>query len=436
MTTMVLASGGSEPRKRRHGRKSGVDGKKNIDKSKKGENQTGDAKSFEGQKSLLVQLEGETWYNYGSQLPGWNATIKGTAEELSEQRNSSQIDGRSNHPSVVSKYRDMADLIFRKEVELFRKSSSRGSDERWVENTMKRGTLKDRIAAMSVTVSSDPIHNFGVLDGLLQMSGCSSTPTQSNAPSSGGGPAGQTNSRVAQMTAEALEDLFLNTLLPSDRKLLTLSQRPLFRYEGGGGKKTSSQKTLSPRILILWRFEEMVKEKYDIFLRKYMTHTLHEGVVTQKIATLRLAATFLRSIPEGESHLLAMIVNKLGDPEKKTASSAGHELRRVLQQHPNMQLVIAREVQQLCHRPHLSARAQYNCIVFLNQLKLSRDGDDDSSSNNNEIDANIRRNTSKESLPASLIKTYFRFFEVAINKSKNDSSDDSGIKSRLLSALL
>ena len=177
----------------------------------------------------------------------------------------------------------------------------------------------------------------------------------------------------------------------------------------------------------------MLKDKYDMFLRQYMIHTLHEGVVTQKIATLRLASTFLRSVPEGESQLLAMMVNKLGDPEKKTASAAGHELRRVLQQHPNMQQVIAREVQQLCHRPHLSARAQYNCIVFLNQLKLSRADDDDGGDNDNK---DKRHRGVEKSLPASLIKTYFRFFEVAVNKSKNDSSDESGIKSRLLSALL
>ena len=414
---MAVASNESEPRKRRRGRKS--DGEEKIG---------GDSSNFQGQKSLLIQLEGETWYNYGNQIPGWNTT---TADDSSSS-------APKHH--IISKYRAMADLIYRKEVELFRKSSSRGSDERWVENTMKRGTLKDRIAAMSVTISADPIHNLGVLDGLLQMAGCAPPSTnQSNNrsnPGGGGGPAGQTNSRVAQMAAEALEDLFLNTFLPSDRKLLSLSHRPLNRYEsgGGGGKKKSSQKTLSPRILLLWRLEEMLKDKYDMFLRQYMIHTLHEGVVTQKIATLRLASTFLRSVPEGESQLLAMMVNKLGDPEKKTASAAGHELRRVLQQHPNMQQVIAREVQQLCHRPHLSARAQYNCIVFLNQLKLSRADDDNNGDNNDNKDK--RGRGVEKSLPASLIKTYFRFFEVAVNKSKNDISDDSGIKSRLLSALL
>jgi len=93
--------------------------------------------------------------------------------------------------------------------------------------------------------------------------------------------------------------------------------------------------------------------------------------------------------------------------------------------------VVAREVQQLAHRPHLSSRALYNCIIFLNQLRLS---------------------SQDPTLPVSLIKTYFRLFEVAIggvsktsqhskrNKSKQKTEDPSEnhskMKSRLLGALL
>jgi ribosome biogenesis protein MAK21 len=239
----------------------------------------------------------------------------------------------------------------------------------------------------------------------------------------------ETNSRVAQLAAEALEDLFLNTFLPSDRKLMTLAQRPLYLYEGEvatTNKKKKIQKTLSPRILMLWRFEEMVRDKYQNFLRQYFGHTLRDGVEQQKIQALRSAAILLRTVPEGESILLAMIVNKLGDPGKKTASSAGHELHKVLKQHPVMQVVVAREVQQLVHRPHLSNRALYCCIIFLNQLRLDR----------NETKSPGK---GKMSLPASLISTYFRLFELAVKKpasKKEENSGEAGMQSRLLSALL
>lgn len=353
--------------------------------------------------SVLIKFDGaSTWYEYGKDLPGREATVYSDPPQASHQ---------SNH-DLVSKYRAMADSIFQKEIQFAGKNTGRGSDERWVENTMKKGTLKDRIAATSVTVSSDPLHKFYALDGLLSMAGCAES-------------GGKSNSRVAQLSAQALEDLFINTLLPKHRKLIPLTQRPLYLFEASKNGK-NSKKTLSPRILLLWRFEEMIKSKYELFLRNYMSHTFKEGVEMHKIATLQSAAALLVAIPEGESQLLAMIVNKLGDPGKKTAAAAGHQLRLIVQKHPNMQLVIAREVQQLAHRSHLSPKALYNCIAFLNQLKLDK-----------KEEPTKPGGKPSETLPASLIKTYFRLFEVAVQGGKKTSKEsDKGMKSRLLSALL
>ena len=388
--------------KRRRGRKSGgkierseADANTHTDKNV----DSGDITSYKAHDTLLIQLseESPTWFEFGSNLPGRNDTI--AVSPASEK--------------LAAKYRAVADDIYRREVQLVGKGDS--GDDRWVESTIRKGTLKDRIAAMSVLVSNDPVHKFHAIDGLLQMTGSSET-------------GGQANSRVAQLAAEALEDLFLNTLIPSDRKLKTLEQRPLSLFESGD-KNNETKKTLSPRILLLWRFEEMVKEKYNLFLSQYMAHTLREGLEISKIAALRTAGTLLRSLPEGESQILALMVNKVGDPGKKTAAAAGHELRCVLKEHPNMQVVVAREVQQLAHRPHLSSRALYNCITFLNQLKLQRDDGE------NEITSQIQG----ISLPASLIKTYFRLFEVAVNSTAPPGGKDGneiGMKSRLLSALL
>lgn len=379
--------------------------KKNPKKRRRGTEKSDESSSKQSKgggqhKSPLIQLDETTWYDYGKNLPGRNDTIATDPPKPKDQSNS----------ELITKVRAMADVIFQREVQL---SGGGGSkDDRWVENTMRKGTLKDRIAAMSVSVSSSPLSKFYALDGLLAMVGCSES-------------GGKTNSRVAGLTAEALDDLWLNTFLPPDRKLLTLAQRPLYRYyEDKQGK--SSQKTLSPRILLLWRFEEMIKEKYEIYLRKYMMQTLQEGAELQKTAILSSAGNLLSSAPEAEGLLLSMIVNKIGDPGKKTASAAAHQLRLVLQKHPNMQLIVAREVQQLAHRPHLSSRALYNCIVFLNQLKLSKD---------DELDASAKA-FQTEPLPSSLIKTYFRLFEVAVKASKDDKKDGTPMKSRLLSALL
>lgn len=301
-------------------------GKKGNDRSrldgsvKEGSN---GASGYKPHLTPLISSADETsqlWYEWGRNVPGRDDTSCDLDPSLTGLQKS----------LLAKKYRSLADEIFRVEISLTGSGSSgikARSDERWVENTMKKGTLKDRIAATSVLVSTDPIHKLSALDSLLGMAGCADS--------------GQSNSRVAQMAAEALEDLFLNTLLPPGRKLLTLEQRPLALYE------LSSTKTLSPRVLLLWRFEEILKERYQSFLSGYLAATLRDGMDLNKTFALRIAGTMLRSTPEGEAQLLTMMVNKLGDPGRKIAASSGHELRRVLDEHEKMQEIVAREVSPL-----------------------------------------------------------------------------------------
>ena len=323
-----------------------------------------------GHKTLLLVLNDTTWFDIHHDTPGRNATINTNPPEK----------GQSNSPALIIKFKTKADIIMRNELALLTTSK----DEKWVESTMKKGTLKDRIAAMSVLVSTNPVHKIFALDQLLDLA------------------VHQSNTRVAQLAAEALEDLFLHNLLVPTRKLIPMNHRPLYLYD-------TTNTTLSPRILLLWRFEDLLHEKYNTFLHGYLHATLKNGMELSKLFALRCASRLLRGAPQGEAMLLTMLVNKLGDPAKKTAAAAGHELRRVLDQHANMQTIIAREVQQLAHRPALSPKALYNCIIFLNQLQLS---------------------SQDKVLPPSLISTYFRLFDVATKE------QTEGLKGRLLGALL
>mmetsp|Transcript_3763 Transcript_3763/g.7196 ORF Transcript_3763/g.7196 Transcript_3763/m.7196 type:complete len:988 (-) Transcript_3763:442-3405(-) len=385
--------------------------------------------SFKPHKTLLIHLTESTptWYECGRGTACRDDTIFNIPSTKND-RSKKDV----NSPAVVAKYRNLADSIFQHEVMLYKNASS-NKDEQWVENTMKKGTLKDRIAAMAVVVSTNPVHKLYALDMLLNLVGVSTF--------DGGGHGSQTNERVATMAAEALTDLFVNTLLPKHRKLLGLESRPLFQYEEANDDGTKETKrTLSPRILLLWRYEEIIKSKYAAFISQYLGRTLSQTSTAQdsmtKVNALRTACQLLTEIPEGEQILLDLIVNKIGDPTKKIASAAAHELRKILDTHPNMTRVIAREVQQLAHRPNLSAKALYNCIIFLNQLKLVKE----------ETAVVVEKGTKKEiSLPTSLINTYFQIFEFAVNKSKVSRGDgmsktelemDQAMKSRLLGALL
>jgi hypothetical protein len=75
--------------------------------------------------------------------------------------------------------------------------------------------------------------------------------------------------------------------------------------------------------------------------------------------------------PEQEQNLLALLVNKLGDLDRKIASKACYLLGQVLVKHPNMCFVVVKEVERLVRRVGVSPRARYYAITFLNQIVLT-----------------------------------------------------------------
>lgn len=311
---------------------------------------------FRPHKTLLVHLTENTptWYECGRNTPGRDDTIFSVSDKTSKSNPQSA--------AIVTKYRSLATQIYDQEILLSRSKTDLSSDEQWLEGAVQKGTLKDRVAAMAVLIRSDPVHKLHTLDKLLQLAGVAcSTQLASSPPgepssemeASKASASGHFNVRINQMAAEALVDLFINTLLPNNRKLYTLDKRPLYLYEHSVSAKSQSStqpttRTLSSRVLLLWRFEEMLKAKYTSFLTQYLSKALSQNAVSSlehhKIVVLGTASNLLAEIPEGESILLTMIVNKLGDPSRKVAAAAGHRLRLVLEAHPNMTTVMAREV--------------------------------------------------------------------------------------------
>ena len=410
----ISSSDSNAPRRRGNSKEQPVLNKK--------DNNNKNAKVIKRQ-TLIVSMgeEDNGWYDIARQTPGRNDTIA----TVSKTGGAPVVTGANN---IVSNWRQRADELWVNEMSLFMEiyKSNQTSDDRWIEATMTKGTMKDKIAAMSILIANHPFHQLKILDNLLNL--CSST--------------GNGNSRISQMAGEALTDLFINTLLPPNRNLIPLNQRPFHLYEQQNSVKTNNYKTLSPRVLLLWRYEELLKQKYMTFLNNCIASWLNDALDQHKNFALKIAITLLSDRSEGEAILLGLIVNKIGDPSRKVAAAAGHQLRRLLETHPVMTPIVAREVQQLAFRPHVSPRTLYNCIVFLNQLRLT------------DID---------KELPVSLVRTYFKLFEVAVasskdgehqsttkrtskekNQKKTSSSSTGGtnsnmtteIKSRLLGALL
>jgi ribosome biogenesis protein MAK21 len=249
-------------------------------------------------------------------------------------------------------------------------------DKEWLKTVLHSGTSSDKIAAITLRIQSAPFYRLQALDMLLNS-------------------ARKKGRRESEMAIEALKDLFINNLLPSHRKLISFQKRPLSRSE------------VTEPHLIFWYFEDAVKIRFAEFV-KILEQGSRDTILNYRQKMLKFAFELLCEKPEQEQQLLTLVINKLGDPERKLASKVIHYLNLLLMRHPKMKLVVAKEVEVFLRRPNLSSRAQYYAILFLNQIILTRQ--------------NIE-------LSQKLIQIYFQMFKVLIGQ-KHD------VESKMLSALL
>lgn len=237
--------------------------------------------------------------------------------------------------------------------------------------------MSDKMAAMILMVQSAPLYRIKTLHALLNQ-------------------ASKQGRREALMAIEALKDLWMTNLLPEKRKLISFHHRPL------------AATNITEMHKVYWYYEDVLKTLYAEFVAS-LSKASHDSITHSKRKAQHIAFELLCDKPEQEQQLLALLVNKLGDPERKVASNSAHLLNALLQRHRGMKLVVAREVESFLHRSSVSDRAQYYGIIFLNQIMLSED----------QVD-----------LSKKLLSIYFSMFKKLTDSASEDTS------SKMLSALL
>ncbi|XP_041661344.1 CCAAT/enhancer-binding protein zeta [Cheilinus undulatus] len=289
-------------------------------------------------------------------------------------------------PSVVSQYKTLAQRLYEAEVDLYKskKILQKGANSNWMKTVVSSGVLADRMAAMTVLIQDAPVHTLEHVENLVAM-----------VKKKG-------SRRMGLMALDTLRELLLSDLLPEHRKLRPFAQHPFDQLE----EKASGNRDTRDRRLVLWYFEHLLKHHVAEFVEALDT-VAHDTVAATKAKALATAHEMLCNRPEQERALLIQVVNKLGDPEYKTAAKASYLLETLLHKHPNMKAVVCCEVERLMFRPNISAKAQYYAVCFLSQVMLSH-GEAD--------------------LAAKLITIYFSFFRACVKK--------KDIESKMLSALL
>jgi ribosome biogenesis protein MAK21 len=274
------------------------------------------------------------------------------------------------------KLENEAEVLWNLEVEAYAKRKERGgkssSDGKWLRTVMRNGTLSDRVAAMSMVVQESALHNFSTLSALVAMTK-------------------KRGSREAHLAIEAVRDLFASYLLPGNRKLQLFHNHPL------------DHSGVTPTYLVWWKFESALSNKYGEFISA-LEEGAQESLPYFKRACIQAMQELLSKKPEQEKRLLSLLVNKLGDPDRKIGANVVFMLQQIIREHPGMKISIVKELEALMFRDHVAKRAQYYSLVFMTEIPLERGHD--------------------QSLAKEMIRLYIQMFASVVEETQFRDEDN------------
>lgn len=233
------------------------------------------------------------------------------------------------------------------------------SSHHFLSTIMSSGTFSDKVSALTLVIQESPVHTMKSFESLLALA--------------------RKRSRSQAVTAlGALKDLLgAGAILPQNRRLRTFETQPglLGSLQMDPIRNWEPGDTLPGRItaahMISWAYEDWLKKTYFEALKVLESWCNDEVVFVRKRAVTYIYE-LLNEKPEQESNLLRLLVNKLGDPDKKIASRVSYLILQLQIIHPLMKSIIIRAIEtDLLLRPGQSPHAKYYAINTLNQTILS-----------------------------------------------------------------
>lgn len=224
---------------------------------------------------------------------------------------------------------------------------------------MSSGTMSDKISALTLATQGSPLHTMKAFENLLTL-------------------AKKRNRDQAISALGALKDLLAQgEVLPATRKLRTFSNQPqlLEALQGPQAKNWKAGQALPGKLkdvhLVFWAFEDWLKSTYYEVI-KLLEIWCNDEVEFARSRALGYVYELLTQRPEQEANLLRLLINKLGDLDRKIASKASFLLLQLQTEHPLMKPIIISNIDsELLFRPRQSLHAKYCGIITLNQTVLS-----------------------------------------------------------------
>ncbi|ORY75459.1 CBF/Mak21 family-domain-containing protein [Protomyces lactucae-debilis] len=275
----------------------------------------------------------------------------------------------------ISRQLAKAQQLLTQEAERYATSDHvKSSDRQFLSTIMRSGTLTDRISAITLVIQESPLHAVKSMDTLLAM--CK-----------------KKSRNEAVSSIAAVKDLLQGSVLP-DRKLRFFKDMPVTSPE------------ITDAHLVLFAFEDYLKRFYFELLG-LMEQLSLDSLPFPRNHMVRYFYELLKDKPEQEANLLRLLVNKLGDRDKKIASKCSHFLLQLQQAHPAMKGIIVAALEQALFKPGMPPMAQYYTVITMNQTILSQ----------------------KETAVAnSLVQLYFQCFAKLIQHKETAKSDEQEAK--------
>ncbi|KFY47351.1 hypothetical protein V495_01985 [Pseudogymnoascus sp. VKM F-4514 (FW-929)] len=288
------------------------------------------------------------------------------------------------HRAIIEELKKYAKTLLEADSNLYAsKHLSSTSSHRFLATIMASGTLDDKVSALTLVIQESPVHTAKSFESLLGLA--------------------KKRSRGQAVTAlGALKDLLgVGVVLPADRRLRSFATQPglMGTLQTEFVSSWRSQDPLPGSItkahLISWAYEDWLKEIYFEILQ-VLEQWCADEVEFARGRAITYVYELLKEKPEQESNLLRLLVNKLGDPDKKLASRTSYLILQLQTTHPLMKPIIVSAIEsELLLRPHQSTHSKYYAINTLNQTILSG---------------------KEEAVAQKLLKIYFDLFVTLLKK--------------------
>jgi ribosome biogenesis protein MAK21 len=269
------------------------------------------------------------------------------------------------------------------ENELANKTVFQDSSHKFMSTIMTSGTLEDKVSALTLAIQESPLHTVKTFENLL-------------------GLAKKKSRNHALMALAALKDLLSQgAVLPPDRKLRYFGKQPGLITALQGVSAWTKQHPLPGGIqevhLLAWAYEDWLKKTYFDMIQ-ILEGWCNDELPYSRTRALSYIWELLKERPEQEENLLRLLVNKLGDKEKKVASKTSYLLLQLENAHPNMKETITSSIESdVLFRPGQNLSAKHYAMITLNQTVLS---------------------TREQGLARKLLDVYFGVFKALLQSDK------------------